>query len=225
MTVYTFRLPAGISGADVRDGLGKVASTTGAGFLQVATQDDPSKVVLMSAARNPIPVRTRYDFESADALVGQADRAGSALSIPWGTGVDGRPVTWRVKDTPHAFVLGITGTGKSVALLTAVYAALRAGWDGLVIDPVKGGADFAGLRPWLRGMGGGSVAEADAMMRAVWAEVTRRKQLVASHGAPDVDHLPDDVRPPHVLVAVDEFTSLMLHEPVRRTLRDRKSVV
>ena len=217
VTVYTFRLPAGISGADVRDGLGKVASTTGAGFLQVATQDNPSKVVLMSAARNPIPVRARYDFESADALVGQADRAGSALSIPWGTGVDGRPVTWRVKDTPHALVLGITGTGKSVALLAAVYAALRAGWDGLVIDPVKGGADFAGLRPWLRGMGGGGVAEADAMMRAVWAEVTRRKQLVASHGAPDVDHLPDDVRPPHVLVAVDEFTSLMLHEPVRRT--------
>lgn len=217
VTVYTFTLPAGLSETDVREGLKRVASTTRAGFLQIVAHDDPSKVVLMSAIHNPIPTRTAYDFESTDALVGHANGVGSALSIPWGTGVDGRPVTWRVKDTPHALVLGITGTGKSVTLRSAVYATLLAGWDVLIIDPVKGGADFTGLSPWLRGLGGKNIAEAEAIMRAVCAEVKRRKMLLAKHGVPDIEHLPDDVRPEHMLVAVDEFTSLMLHETVRRT--------
>lgn len=217
VTVYTFALPAGLSEADVRDGLDRISSTTGAGFLQVVAQGDPSKVMLMSAARNPLPGYASYDFEAADALVRKADGVGSALSVPWGSGVDGRPVTWKVKDTPHALVLGITGTGKTVTLLAAVYAALLAGWDVLVIDPVKGGADFAALSPWLRGLGGETTGQADAMMRAVYAEIVRRKTLIAEHGVTDADQLPDDVRPPHVLVVIDEFTSLMLVKSVRRT--------
>ena len=87
-----------------------------------------------------------------------AGGVGGALRIPWGTGVDGRPVTWGVGDTAHALVLGITGTGKSVTLLAAVYTSLLAGWDVIVVDPVKGGADFAPLRPWLRNLGGQTVA-------------------------------------------------------------------
>ena len=216
VNVYTFALPPGLAAADVRAGLDKIASTTRAGFLQVVAQPDPSRVVLMSAERNPIPVRAPYDFAAADALVSGAGGVGGALRIPWGTGVDGRPVTWGVGDTAHALVLGITGTGKSVTLLAAVYTSLLAGWDVIVVDPVKGGADFAPLRPWLRGLGGQTVARADAMMKAVWAEVRRRKELAAARGVPGVDGLPDGQRPPHVLVVVDEFTSLMLVEAVRR---------
>jgi len=217
VTVYTFSLPAGLSGADVAAGLGKVASTTRAGFLQVVAQPDPSRVVLMSAAGNPVPVRASYDFEAADALVAQAGGGGGGLRVPWGTGVDGRPVVWEVGDTPHALVLGVTGTGKSVALTSVLYTVLLAGWDAVVIDPVKGGADFAALGPWLRGTGGRTVAQAEAMVRAVYAEVGRRKALAADRGVPGVDHLPPRERPAHVLVVMDEFTSLMLVETVRRT--------
>lgn len=217
VTVYTFALPAGLSSADVKEGLDKVASTTRAGFLRIVSQPDPSRVVLMSARENPIPTRAAYDFAAADSLVAETEGSGTALRIPWGTGVDGRPVVWEVGGTPHVLVLGITGTGKSVALLTAIYATLLAGWDVAVIDPVKDGADFAALAPWLRGLGGRHIAQAEAMMRSVYAEVDRRKALAADHGVSGIDQLPSEVRPPHMLVVIDEFTSLMLVETVRKT--------
>lgn len=215
VSVYTFSLPPGLSGTDVKDGIDKVASTIRAGFLQVVAQPDPSRVVLMSAAENPVPRSAAYDFDAADTLVRET-RDVASTRIPWGIGVDGRPVVWDVEHTPHVLVLGITGTGKSVALTNAIYAAVLAEWDVIVIDPVKGGADFAALSPWLRGLGGGTLAQAEAMMRAVYAEVRRRKALAAKHGVPGIDRLPSEARPPHVLVAMDEFTSLILLETVHR---------
>lgn len=215
VSVYTFSLPPGLSGTDVKDGIDKVASTIRAGFLQVVAQPDPSRVVLMSAAENPVPRSAAYDFDAADTLVRET-RDVASTRIPWGIGVDGRPVVWDVEHTPHVLVLGITGTGKSVALTNAIYAAVLAEWDVIVIDPVKGGADFAALSPWLRGLGGGTLAQAEAMMRAVYAEVRRRKALAAKHGVPGIDRLPSEARPPHVLVTMDEFTSLILLETVHR---------
>ena len=50
------------------------------------------------------------------------------------------------------------------------------------------------------------------MLRAVYAEITRRKQLNAAHGVGSTRELPDP--PPHLLVLIDEFTSLVGRDPV-----------
>ena len=212
--VYDFVLPAGLSAADVVDKREKVAAGTAHAFLRVLPGGDPSRVRLLAARRNPIPDTAPYDLDAARTMV---DRYGSAgrLRVPWGVGLDGAPVTWSLGATPHCLVLGPTGTGKTVVLINAVTGTLLAGWDVVVLDPVKAGADFAPLAPFLRGLVG-EADEAAAVLRSVYDEVRRRKDLNARYGTASIDALPPEERPSHMLVVIDEFTSLLLPERVSR---------
>ena len=92
-----------------------------------------------------------------------------------------------------------------------MYGALVRGWQVYVIDPVKSGADYRFARDRCHGFASTAV-EATAVLRAVYAEVTRRKQLNADHGVGSYRELPDP--PPHLLVLIDEFTSLVGRDPV-----------
>ncbi|MDO4243523.1 MAG: hypothetical protein Q4C85_07170 [Actinomyces sp.] len=214
VSVYDFTLPAGLSAADVVGRREKVAAAAGLAFLRLVPGADPSHVRLLAAERNPIPDAAAYDLRAAAALAARHGNAGG-LRVAWGVGIDGTPVTWNMADTPHCLVLGPTGTGKTVALVNAVAGVLLAGWDVVVADPVKGGADFTPLAPFLRGVAG-TVDDAAAVLKCVYAEIARRKDLNAQHGAPSVDDLPEEMRPHHMLVVIDEFTSLLLPEKIAR---------
>ncbi|WP_067783501.1 FtsK/SpoIIIE domain-containing protein [Actinomyces vulturis] len=218
VTIYDFDLPPGITDSDVSAVRAKIAGATGNGFIQMIKQPSPNRVRLMLSVNNPVPERASFDFDKCKEVMqpffdsGRGDK----LLSPWGTGVDGKPVTWNFGDTPHVIVLGGTGTGKTVTLQAGMFAPLVAGWDIVVIDPSKGGADFTKFAPWLRGIIG-TVEHADAMMKLIYSIVKERKNLNSQYGAANIDELPPEIRPNHVLIIIDEFTSLMLTEPVDRT--------
>lgn len=213
VSVFTFALPAGLAVQDVSDAQARLAASTGNGFLQVVAQPNPSLVQVLASPTNPIPTSVAYDFALTDRLV--AAGCGEHVRAPWGVGVDGGPVMWDTKDTPHVLAAGMTGAGKSVTLQTVIYATILGGWEVLVIDPSKGGVDFACFAPYLRGLIG-DVPGAEAALKAVYAQVGERKALAGRYGVGGVADLPADVRPAHVLVVIDEFTSLLLPEPVKR---------
>ncbi|MBW3068959.1 hypothetical protein GZ998_05455 [Actinomyces sp. 594] len=212
--VHDFALPSGLSVREVTDKRDRLAASTGRGFLRILPGEGPSRMRVLAAARNPIPDAALYDAAATLRLITDSGRGGR-LRMPWGVGLDGAPVTWDVGTTPHCLVLGPTGTGKTVLLTDALTGALLAGWETLVIDPVKGGADFTALGPFLRGLIG-TVDEAAQCLQAVYQQVLARKNLNAEHGAATIDDLPAGLRPPHMLIVIDEFTSLLLAEKTSR---------
>lgn len=118
---------------------------------------------------------------------------------------------------PHALVVGPTGSGKTIALSAHIVAALSAGHDVVVGEAVKGGADFAALRPYLRGMAT-TVEEVSDLVLAAYAEGERRKGLLLERGCVKWSDLPasDHVRP--LTVVLDEYASLVLSPPVDKAL-------
>jgi hypothetical protein len=112
----------------------------------------------------------------------------------------------------HQFV----PTHNSVSLQVVIYPALVSGAELYVIDPTKGGADFQFAAPYAKAFAATDV-EAVAVMKAVYAEVIRRKNLNAANGVGGYRELPEDIRPNHIYVVMDEFTSLMQTEAVQKT--------
>lgn len=118
---------------------------------------------------------------------------------------------------PHALVVGPTGSGKTIALSAHIVAALSAGHDVVVGEAVKGGADFASLRPYLRGMAT-TVEEVSDLVLAAYAEGERRRALLLERGVVKWSDLPSSDHVAPLTVVLDEYASLVLSPPVDKAL-------
>lgn len=194
--VLDFRLPPGLDHSTVKASIGKLRTATGNDFIDVRPGANASEIRLLVSELNPLPTMVGYDFVEIDSSDG----------IPFATGVDGEPVVFRPDAAPHALVAGKTGAGKSVLAQSFVYGALVRRWDVYIVDPVKGGADFVFARPYAKGFAT-TAHEAAATMKHIYAEVVRRKDRNAAAGVGSYLELDDP--PPHLVVFIDEFTSLM----------------
>jgi hypothetical protein len=185
----------------VRRSLAKLRTATGNDFLQIRPGAGADTLRLLVARDNPLPHLAPFDFPAATRGPG----------IPFAVGVDGEPIAYDPTLDPHLLLAGLTGAGKSCLAQALVYGALVRAWQVYVIDPVKSGADYQFARDRCHGFAC-TATEATALLRAVYAEVARRKELNAAHGVGSYRELPDP--PPHLLVLIDEFTSLVGRDPV-----------
>lgn len=202
-----FRLPMGLSPADIRGKVGGLRSASGNGFIDVRESDvGPDHVRMLVCRQNPLPDTVPYDFDLVD-------RCADSGVVPFAIGIEGEPVIFDPAESPHALLAGVTGAGKSVLAQTFLFSAAAHGDHVFVIDPMKGGADFAFVRPYADAFAG-TVPDAAAVLRYVYDQVSRRKDLNAVHGVPSYRDLPDDVRPRRIWVLIDEFTSLMGRDQV-----------
>lgn len=208
--VLDFDLPSGLSVADIKGATEKLKTATGNAFVEVRPGvGGASTVRLLVCEVNPLPDKAPYDFEEVDRSKG----------IPFATGIDGECIAYNPRVDPHLLVAGASGGGKSVTLQSILYGAIVRGWDVYVADPTKGAADFRFAEPYARAMTVDAF-EAAAMMKAVYAEVVRRKNLNSQHGVGNYRDLPEEIRPAHMLVMIDEFTSLMGADPVPKASDD-----
>ncbi|MGO1522846.1 MAG: type IV secretory system conjugative DNA transfer family protein [Nesterenkonia sp.] len=168
---------------------------------QAAASGKPNEVELVVCEEDPMPFPAPMSYEDAD---GRED-------LPFAVDVYGRIVAYSPKQSPHLLVSGTSNGGKSAGLMVMLYSALLRGWEVYIADPSKGGTDFFFSRDYIAGITG-DLYEAAGMMRHVYEEVTRRKNLNAEYGVSKVGDLPDEVRPNRLLMILDEFTSLMLQE-------------
>ncbi|HEX9089769.1 MAG TPA: HAD domain-containing protein, partial [Arthrobacter sp.] len=120
----------------------------------------------------------------------------------------------KVEHPEHLYLThGFIPTHNSVLLQSLAYGALVRGYELYIADPTKGGADFRFAEPYAMAFTA-TVFEAAAMMKGVYNEVVRRKNLNSAHGVGNYRDLPEDVRPKHMVLLLDEFTSLMGQDPV-----------
>lgn len=202
--ILDFELPSGLEFSQVKAAKAKLTTATGNAFIEPSkVPDEPSKVRLMVSEVNPMPKSAPYDWDRIDASKG----------FPFATGIEGEPVEYNPKDDPHLLVVGSSGSGKSVILQTLIYGAIIRDCEIYIGDPVKGGADFQFAAPYSRVLTG-DLTETSRMMKIVYADVVRRKNLNVAHGVGSYRDLPDDIRPKHVVVVLDEFTSLVSPENV-----------
>jgi len=120
-----------------------------------------------------------------------------------------------VRSGPHMVVAGATGSGKSEFLRTVMLgAAATMSPSRLVIVGIdhKGGASFADLvgLPHLAGVVTDlDPAASSRTLASLEAELRRRERLIQRHGQARLTDLPMDVRPPRLMVVVDEFRTLL----------------
>lgn len=116
----------------------------------------------------------------------------------------------RVESPRHLYLTGgFVPTHNSVTMSSLLYGGLVAGFDVVVIDPTKAGLDFAFCREYAIAPFGEDVFSAASILNAVYAEANRRRNLNRQHGVVNIDKLPAEIRPRHILVLIDEFTSLL----------------
>ena len=206
--VLDFDLPAGLDIPRIKAALPKLRAATGNEFIEVrGGAGNASTVRLLVCPINPLPTMVPYDFAELDA----------SSAIPFATGIEGEPVAYDWNLDPHVLLAGGSGSGKSVALQAFIMGALVRGAQVYVIDPVKGGADFGFAKDRCMAFAG-TPHEAAAVMKAIYAEVVRRKNLNAVAGVGSYQEL--DPAPCHIVVVIDEFTSLMGQDLVPKPSED-----
>ncbi|MGP5523347.1 FtsK/SpoIIIE domain-containing protein [Glutamicibacter arilaitensis] len=203
--IFEFNIAeTGIEFPAVKEKIEKLKTVTQSAWVDpLRDGNDATKLIIRTSPVNPMPEVSHYDFDFID----------ESAHLPFATGVDGEPIVLNLSDSPHLLCAGTTGGGKSVMLQALIYACLVRGYELTIIDPVKGGADFAFARPYAQGFTG-DLEEARAIIRTLYEEVKARKNLNSKYGTGNYLELPPEIRPKHSVILIDEFTSLMTKEPV-----------
>lgn len=179
-------------------------ANSGNAFVEARqVKNKPQEIDLMVCEIDPMPEKSDYDWDYID----------NATGIPFATGVEGEPIAYDFRADAHLLVAGASGGGKSVLLQSLIYGALVRGYEIYIADPTKGGADFQFAAPYAKSITA-EVYEAAAMMKSIYAEVVRRKNVNSAHGVGNYRDLPEDIRPKHIVLVLDEFTSLMQPDPL-----------
>ncbi|MET4143817.1 FtsK/SpoIIIE domain-containing protein [Arthrobacter sp. UYCo732] len=204
VSILDFELPTGLDFTSFTGVRTKLESNSGNSFVEPRrVKNRANAIQLLACEVNPMPERAGYDW---DFIL-------ESEVIPFATGVDGEPVAYNFKVDPHLLIAGASGGGKSVLLQSLAYGALIRGYELYVADPTKGGADFKFAEPYAKAFTA-TPFEAAAMMKGIYAEVLRRKNLNTGHGVGNYRDLPEEIRPKHIVILLDEFTSLMGQDPV-----------
>lgn len=168
-----------------------------------AVPGKPNQFVLRVAETDPMPVSIAHEWEKITTYPG--------LAI--GVDLEGATVGLNPKKDPHLLFSGMSGAGKSVSLQTMVASGVLHEFDMIVIDPSKDAADFKFAEPWLTALGT-DIFDAGAIMVWAYEQVKKRKRLNSQYGTGHIKDLPADVRPQHMVIVMDEFTSLMIADDV-----------
>jgi hypothetical protein len=123
------------------------------------------------------------------------------IELPFGTDEVGQVVSWHLgAGTPHALIVGPTGSGRATLIRCIAMTAAAAGVEVVALDPRR--IEFSGLRGW---PGVTHVAtRPEDMARAIdraYAEMMRRTEAI-NDGTVTVDEL----RP--ILLVIDEYLFL-----------------
>ena len=158
----------------------------------LVTSDGSARRIVVGAAGPPEALPAMVELE--ELLPDQALEVDvDDLALPVAVNSTGDLVAFDPSATPHALVAGETGSGKTILLTDLAVSALARGWEVAICEVTKGGLDFLPLKDWTSGWAG-QLDEALVLVRAVYAEVRRRRDVLHAHGEVKWQDLPKHVR-------------------------------
>nr|MBS1901914.1 hypothetical protein [Actinomycetota bacterium] len=209
----TFTLPRGLALTDFQEqkAVDKVRAAAKKEFINIRPGDEPGTFTMLVCDVDPMPSPAPFQW---DCLGAQSPR-----STAFATNVEGAPVRWDLDLDSHLLVLGQNGSGKGIAMTVMVTDMLMKMWDVYAGDPIKGFNDFAFADPWLKARST-TYDQTAAMARKFLDLLDERKELNAKYGVSNIRDLPDEVRPRIACLFLDEFTSLVIPDPVIKPSAD-----
>lgn len=205
ITRMVFSMPSGMSFGKVIEATDKLSAETGNAYVDIRQMESPSTFEVLAAELDPIPFPAFPDWEF------MADTDGKKRTrLPFAQTTDGSIVSFDWSLDPHLNVLGSSGGGKSILLQILMAGAILRDCDVFLIDPIKGGQDFDFAVPYVRAMvEQGDYLGAGELLQFIGTEAEERKKLNVQYKVGNYKDLPDDVRPRHMFVIIDEFQSLL----------------
>lgn len=148
--------------------------------------------------------------------------ASGALPVCPGVDVLGRPFIFDLAETPHLFVAGTTGSGKSVclhAILLSLFSSGRPVQLALV-DPKE--VEFTAYEGSKQLFGGGVITEIAAteeMLEETIAEMDRRQKILAKLGVANLaDAQAKGSKLKRIVIVIDELADLLMQSPFTEDL-------
>lgn len=147
----------------------------------------------------------------------------------WGSSYFGRDSSGRVAghrltDSPHTFVAGKTGSGKTATIQAMLSRRLLCGHEVVIVDPTKG-VDWFAFEQFALFIAE-DYEQSERIMDWLLEEMLRRKAVLKSHRAVKWLDLPDDVRAAEgigpLTVVADEL-HMLLKKAKENTALDKNS--
>lgn len=179
--------------------------------VKVASPNHRARVERVLSTMLPGRWRARWDLESdtvrfelrpmMQRLVPHPIPAPTAANwwrLPLAVDEDGETIEWDLAGvSPHALVVGRTGTGKTVVINGIVVEASARGWRVLIIDPKR--IEFLGMRRWPNvQVVATTVQDQVAVIFRAWELMEERYALIESGAAVESDFEP-------VILVLDEY--------------------
>lgn len=171
-------------------------------------EDHGEEVVLQWAPPEALP--ETISLEAVATLDGATD-----ARLPLGVRPDGTAAVWDSALSPHLLIAGGTGAGKSIAISAVYSMALARGWQVVVGEAQKRGADYVPARRRF-GRLETTVECVAELVASVYAEMERRGALMVEHGVQKLAELPARVRPAPILLIVDEWQGLIREQRIAK---------
>ena len=170
--------------------------------------DGGEEVTLTWAPPKALP--ETISLEAVAALDGA-----TAERLPLGVRPDGTAAVWDSGLSPHLLIAGGTGAGKSIAISAVYAAALARGWQVVVGEAQKRGADYVPARGRF-GRLETTVEGVAELVASVYAEMERRGALMVEHGVQKLAELPARERPAPILLILDEWQGLIREQRIAK---------
>ena len=171
--------------------------------------EDAGETVTLSWAP-PEALPETISLEAVAALDGA-----TAARLPLGVRPDGMAAVWDSALSPHLLIAGGTGAGKSIAISAVYAAALARGWQVVVGEAQKRGADYAPAAARF-GRLETTVEGVAELVASVYAEMERRGALMVEHGVQKLAELPARERPAPILLILDEWQGLVREQRIAK---------
>lgn len=195
-------IPTGIAMSDWQKGLPHIAASVGVDPAQASVAALPDgRVLFTSGDRDPLA------GAALPTSVGDVPTDADSLYI--GVREDGTDAVLHLPETPSLLVSGLSRTGKTAAVLSALAPVIASRPVELVLASGKDATDLDALAPAAREyIVGAGIDErkqlADAM-ESMWEEASRRSRAFRDdHGTPNYWGVPADQRPPLMVLVLDE---------------------
>lgn len=211
-TAYTFTLPNGMDPALLKKNLYALQQTLGKN-IEI---DGEIKRFTLTVSHRTLPKKLPYNEAAIQTLV-----EGCSVPIVCGKDVAGNYVVYDAETEPACLISGEPGAGKSTqvrSILTTLIRSKTPAELNLYLGDLKLSEFF--IFKGVEHVKSVCIYPDDLarMLEHLHGELKRRGELLNKHEVTHVNKLPAAVRPPAILLAIDEMVMIMDDKEMRRRL-------